>query len=98
MKQIKVLGFRILVEPIDEEPTTDSGIIIPENARQLQNVGVVRGVGPGKLMENGGRVPIDVEVGDKVVYGKYSGTEVEHDGKVYVILGGADVLAVVDGE
>lgn len=98
MKQMRVLGFRILVEPIDEEPTTDSGIIIPENARQLQNVGIVRGVGPGKMTETGERVPIDVEVGDKVIYGKYSGTEVEHDGKTYVILGGADVLAVINDD
>jgi len=98
MMGIKVLDYRIAVEEIkDTDAKTPSGIIVPEFAKYSQKAGRVVAVGSGKLLSNGKREPMDVRVGDIVIYDKYSGVEVEHDGTTYTILGGAEVLAVIKG-
>lgn len=93
---IKPLEDRILVEPIDAEQTTASGLVIPDTAKEKPQEGKVLAVGPGRFDESGSkRIPLDVSVGDVVVYSKYGGTEITVDGKDLLLLSGRDVLAVV---
>ncbi len=93
---IKPLEDRILVEPIDAEQTTASGLVIPDTAKEKPQEGKVLAVGPGRFDESGSkRIPLDVSVGDVVVYSKYGGTEITIDGKDLLLLSGRDVLAVV---
>jgi chaperonin GroES len=91
---LEPLEDRIVVKPGEEEETTVSGIVIPDTAKEKPQEGEVVAVGPGRF-EDGSRVPIDVKVGDKVIYSKYGGTEVKVDGDEYLILSGRDVLAIV---
>ena len=93
---IKPLEDRIVVKPLDAEQTTASGLVIPDTAKEKPQEGEVLALGPGRVDDNGNRVPIDVAVGDKVVYSKYGGTEVKYAGEEYLILSARDVLAVVE--
>jgi chaperonin GroES len=88
------LEDRIVVQPSEEEETTTSGIVIPDTAKEKPQEGTVVAVGPGRF-EDGNRVPLDVSVGDKVIYSKYGGTEVKVEGEEYLILSARDVLAVL---
>jgi chaperonin GroES len=92
--KLKPLEDRIVVKPSEEEQTTVSGIVIPDTAKEKPQEGSVVAVGPGRF-EDGARVPLDVAVGDKVIYSKYGGTEVKVEGDEYLILSARDVLAVV---
>ena len=92
---IKPLEDRILVRTLDAEQTTASGLVIPDTAKEKPQEGEVLAVGPGRVDDNGNRVPLDVSVGDKVIYSKYGGTEVKYAGEEYLILSARDVLAVV---
>jgi chaperonin GroES len=92
---LKPLEDRIVVKPGEEEETTVSGIVIPDTAKEKPQEGSVIAVGPGRF-EDGARVPLDVKVGDKVIYSKYGGTEVKLDGEDHLILSARDVLAIVD--
>ena len=93
---IKPLEDRILVEPIDAEQTTASGLVIPDTAKEKPQEGKVLAVGPGRFDESGSkRIPLDVSVGDTVIYSKYGGTEITEGGKDLILLSGRDVLAVV---
>ena len=92
---IKPLEDRILVKPLDAEQTTASGLVIPDTAKEKPQEGTVLAVGPGRF-EDGARVPLDVKVGDKVLYSKYGGTEVKYSGEEYLILSARDVLAVIE--
>ena len=92
---IKPLEDRIVVKALEAEKTTASGIVIPDSAKEKPQEGEVLAVGPGRVDDNGNRVPLDVAVGDKVIYSKYGGTEVKYDGEEYLILSARDVLAVV---
>ena len=92
---IKPLEDRVLVKPLDAEQTTASGLVIPDTAKEKPQEGEVLAVGPGRF-EEGQRLPLDVSVGDKVVYSKYGGTEVKYNGEEYLILSARDVLAVVN--
>jgi chaperonin GroES len=92
---IKPLEDRIVVKPLDAEQTTASGLVIPDTAKEKPQEGEVLAVGPGRIDDNGNRVPVDVAVGDKVIYSKYGGTEVKYAGEEYLILSARDVLAVV---
>lgn len=87
---------RVLVEPSQAEETTAGGIILPDNAREKPQRGTVIASGPGKLLDSGKRGEMSVHVGDEVVYGKYSGTEIEISGEKYVILRENDILAIVE--
>jgi chaperonin GroES len=92
---IKPLEDRIVVKALDAETMTASGIVIPDSAKEKPQEGEVLAVGPGRIDDKGNRVPIDVAVGDKVIYSKYGGTEVKYAGEEYLILSARDVLAVV---
>ena len=91
---IKPLEDRIVVQASDAESTTASGLVIPDTAKEKPQEGTVLAVGPGRF-EDGNRVPLDVKVGDKVLYSKYGGTEVKYAGEEFLILSARDVLAVI---
>ncbi|MPZ62804.1 MAG: co-chaperone GroES [Propionibacteriales bacterium] len=93
---IKPLEDRIVVSALEAEETTASGLVIPDTAKEKPQEGEVLAVGPGRVDDNGNRVPLDVAVGDKVIYSKYGGTEVKYAGEDYLILSARDVLAVID--
>jgi chaperonin GroES len=92
---IKPLEDRIVVSVQESEQTTASGIVIPDTAKEKPQEGTVLAVGPGRIDDKGNRVPLDVQVGDRVIYSKYGGTEIKHGGEEYLILSARDVLAVV---
>ncbi|GAP55579.1 10 kDa chaperonin [Arthrobacter sp. Hiyo6] len=92
---IKPLEDRIVVRPLEAEQTTASGLVIPDSAQEKPQEGEVVAVGPGRFDDNGNRVPIDVAVGDVVIYSKYGGTEVKTGGTEYLVLSARDVLAIV---
>ena len=93
---IKPLEDRVLVQPLEAEQTTASGLVIPDTAKEKPQEGEVIAVGPGRVDDNGNRVPVDVKVGDTVIYSRYGGTEVKYEGQEYQILSSRDVLAVVE--
>ena len=93
---IKPLEDRILVKPLDAEQTTASGLVIPDTAKEKPQEGHVLAVGPGRFDEGDKRIPVDVKVGDTVLYSKYGGTEVKYSGQEYLILSARDVLAVIE--
>ena len=95
--KLKPLGGRVIVEPIEQEEMTAGGIILPETAKEKPQEGKILAAGPGERDEDGERIPMEVQVGDKVLYAKYSGTEVKMDGKKLLILRESDILAVVEG-
>ena len=92
--KIKPLGDRLIVKPIERE-TMKGGIIIPDTAKEKPMEGEVLAVGPGKLNEQGKRAPMDVKVGDKVLYGKYSGTEIKLDDETYLIIHQDEILGIL---
>ena len=95
--KLKPLGGRVIVEPIEQEEMTAGGIILPETAKEKPQEGKILAAGPGDRDEDGERIPMEVQVGDKVLYAKYSGTEVKMDGKKLLILRESDILAVIEG-
>jgi len=97
MTLLKPLGDRIVVKAVESESTSIGGIVLPDSAKEKPQQAVVLAVGPGKLLDNGTRVAVDVQVGDKVVYSKYGGTEVKVGGEEVIILRGDDILGVVAG-
>lgn len=99
MKDIKLrpLDDRVVVEPKEAEETTAGGIVLPDTAKEKPQRGKVVSVGPGKLMDSGERGKLSVAVGDEVIYGKYSGTEIEVNGRDVKILRESDILAKVVG-
>ena len=95
--KLKPLGDRLIVQAIDEEQTTASGLVLPDTAKEKPQKGKVLAVGDGKFDEDGEkRIPLDVAVGDEVLYSKYGGTEVTVDGEELLILSSRDVLAIVE--
>jgi chaperonin GroES len=93
--QVKPLADRVVVKPLEESEQMRGGLYIPDTAKEKPSQGEVVAVGPGKLSEEGKRLEPDVKVGDKVLYGKYSGTDVTLDGEEYLILRESDILAIV---
>ena len=94
--KIRPLQDRILVQPILEKEVRKGGIIIPDSAKEKPIEGRVKAVGEGKLNEAGARVKPDVKVGDKVLYGKYAGTEIKIDGEDFLLMREDDILGVVE--
>jgi chaperonin GroES len=92
---IKPLEDRLVIKVVEAEQTTASGLVIPDTAKEKPQEGEVLAVGPGRIDDNGNRVPLDVNVGDKIIFSKYGGTEVKYDGDELLILSARDVLAVV---
>ncbi|HEY4693631.1 MAG TPA: co-chaperone GroES [Bellilinea sp.] len=93
---LKPLGSRVVVEPLEQEEVTAGGIVLPETAKEKPQKGVVLSVGPGDRNEDGERITMDVKVGDTVLYAKYGGTEIKIDGKKLLILRESDLLAIVE--
>src|SRR5258707_14582375 len=93
---IKPLEDRIVVQPLEAEQVTASGLVIPDTAKEKPQEGKVIAVGPGRVDDKGVRVPVDVQVGDVVLYSKYGGTEVKYSGEEYLVLSARDVLAVIE--
>ncbi|HZL02114.1 MAG TPA: co-chaperone GroES [Cellulomonas sp.] len=92
---IKPLEDRIVVQTLEAETTTASGLVIPDTAKEKPQEGTIVAIGPGRIDDNGNRVPLDVAVGDVVIYSKYGGTEVKYRGEEYLILSARDILAIV---
>jgi chaperonin GroES len=95
MVNLKPLADRVVVKPLDPEEVKKGGIIIPDTAKERPQEGEVIAVGPGKLLDSGQRQSIEVKAKDKILYGKYSGTEVTIDGVEYLIMREGDILAVL---
>jgi len=93
---LKPLGSRLVVEPIEQEDVTSSGIVLPETAKEKPQKGKVLAIGEGDRDDKGNRIPLDVKVGDTVLFAKYSGTEIKIDQKKYLILKESDVLAIIE--
>ena len=94
--KIKPLHDRILVQRLEEEEKTESGIIIPDTAKEKPVMGKVVAVGEGRILENGQRQPLAVKEGDRILFGKYAGTEVKIKGEEYLIMREDDVLAIIE--
>ena len=93
---IKPLEDRILIQPLEAVQTTASGLVIPDTAKEKPQEGKVIATGPGRIDDKGNRVPMDVKVGDVVIFSKYGGTEVRYNATDYLLLNARDILAVVE--
>ena len=96
-RKLRPLGDRVVVQPSVHEEMTKSGIVIPDTAKEKPQEGMIRAVGPGRVLDDGKREQMDVRPGDKVLYAKYAGTEFKLDGKDLLIVSQKDILAVVEG-
>ncbi|MBG9587371.1 co-chaperone GroES [Cytobacillus firmus] len=92
---LKPLGDRIIIELVETEEKTASGIVLPDTAKEKPQEGKVVAVGTGRILENGERVALEVADGDRIIFSKYAGTEVKYEGKEYLILRENDILAVI---
>ena len=93
---LKPLGDRVLVEPVEEKEVKKGGIIIPDTAKEKPTEGLIIALGTGKTDDNGKKVPFEVKKGDRVLVSKYGGTEIKLDGKEFKILNSDDILAVIE--
>jgi chaperonin GroES len=96
--KLQPLGDRVLVKPIEKEEKTKSGIYLPDTAKEKPQEGEIIAVGPGKYDETGKRIPMDLKVGDRVIYAKYGGTEIKVDDVELMILRESDILAKKSGK
>jgi len=94
--KIEPLDDRVVVEPMEAEAKTKGGIVLPDSAKEKPQQGKVVAAGPGRTLDNGERATLPVKKGDKVLYAKYGGTEIEIDGTTYMILRESDILAKLD--
>jgi chaperonin GroES len=92
---LRPLGDRVVVKPVEREERTKSGIVLPDTAKEKPQEGMVEAVGTGRLLDNGTKVPMELQVGDKILYAKYAGNEFKVDEIEYLIISEKDVLAVV---
>ena len=95
---VKPLGNRVVVEPIEQDDVTASGIVLPDTAKEKPQQGMILAAGPGERDDAGKRIAMDVKVGDKVLFAKYAGTELKLDGKKLLILRETDLLGIVDSK
>jgi len=96
--KIRPLHDRVIVKRLEEEGKTKGGIIIPDTAKEKPQEGKVIAVGKGKITEDGKVIPLDVKVGDRILFGKYSGTEVKIEGEEHLIMREEDILGVIEGK
>ena len=94
--KIKPLGDRVLIKALEREEKTKSGIVLPDTAKEKPQEGKVLAVGTGKTLDNGTKVALEVQVGQKVIFSKYAGTEIKLDGEEMMILNERDILAIVE--
>jgi chaperonin GroES len=92
---LKPLGDRVVIELVQSEEKTASGIVLPDTAKEKPQEGKVVAVGTGRVLDNGERVALEVNVGDRIIFSKYAGTEVKYEGTEYLILRESDILAVI---
>jgi chaperonin GroES len=95
---LKPLGDRVVIKPAGREEVTKSGLVIPDTAKEKPQEGTIIAVGPGRTDDDGERIPMDVKVGDKVLFAKYAGTEMKIDDEDLLILSEKDILAIVEGK
>jgi chaperonin GroES len=93
--QLRPLGDRVVLKPVEREEKTKSGIVLPDTAREKPQEGIVEAVGTGRILDNGQKVPMELTLGDKVLYAKYAGNEFKLEDIEYLIISEKDVLAVV---
>lgn len=91
----KPLGDRVIIKPLPQEEVTKGGVILPDTAKEKPQQGEIIAVGSGRILDNGEKIPMEVKEGDKVLYGKYSGTEVKLNGEEYLIVSEKEILAIV---
>jgi chaperonin GroES len=96
--KVRPLHDRVIVKRLEEERTSPGGIVIPDTAAEKPVQGKIVAVGKGKILEDGNVRPLDVQVGDKILFGKYSGTEVKVDGEDLLVMREEDVMAVIEGK
>jgi chaperonin GroES len=96
--KIRPLQDRVIVRRLEEEEKTKGGIIIPDTAKEKPQEGKVIAVGKGKITEEGKVIPLDVKVGDKILFGKYSGTEIKIEGEEHLIMREEDILGIIEGK
>lgn len=96
--KLRPLGDRVLVKPIERETQLPSGLVLPETAKDKPQIGEVLAVGPGARTDDGKRIPLDVQVGQKVAFPKYAGTELKLNGEEYLLIQERDLLAIVEEE
>lgn len=96
--KIRPLGDRVVVKPLDKEKQERGGLIIPDTAKEKPQEGEIVAAGKGKTTDDGKLIPMDVKVGDKILYGKYSGTEIKMDGDEYLIMHQEDILGILDAK
>ena len=94
--KIKPLNDRVIVERVEEEQKTDGGIIIPDTAKEKPQEGEVVAVGPGKLDDNGKRIALEIKEGDRILFGKYAGTEIKIDGVEHIFMREDDILGILN--
>ena len=92
----KPLGDRVLVKPVEKKDEIRGGLIIPDTAQEKPHEGEIIAVGKGKLDDNGKLIPMDVKMGDRIIYGKYSGSEIKIDGQEYAIMSQDEILGIVE--
>ncbi len=93
-KKLTPIGDRVVVKPEPEEQKTKSGIVLPDTAKEKPSEGTVVAVGTGRIFDNGQKVPLEVKIGDKIIYSKYGGSEVKIDEEEFIILSERDILAI----
>ena len=93
--KIKPLADRVVVRPLEAEEKTKGGLIVPDTAKERPQQGEIVAVGPGRVSDDGKKIPMEVKIGDKILYGKYSGTEVTYDGVEYLIMRESDIFAIL---
>ena len=96
--KIRPLQDRVIVKRLEEEEKTKGGIIIPDTAKEKPQEGKIIAVGKGKMTEDGKLIPLDVKVGDRILFGKYSGTEIKIEGEEHLIMREEDILGVIEGK
>jgi len=94
--KLRPLGDRVVVKAISRESVTKSGIVLPDTAKEKPQEGEILAVGPGKVLDNGKHVTLEVSVGQKILFAKYAGTEVKMDGEEYLILRESDIMGIVE--
>ncbi len=94
--KLKPLGDRVVLKVLEQEEKTESGIVLPDKAKERPQEGEVKAVGPGKVLDDGTKAPMDVKVGDRVVFSKFAGSEIKVDGEEYLIVRQDDILAVYE--
>lgn len=93
---VRPLGDRVVVKPLASEEKTKSGIVLPDTAKEKPQQGEIIAVGNGRVLDDGKRVPMEVKVGDRVLYAKYAGTEYKINGEEYLVMNERDILAVIE--